>query len=94
MIGRAVAIMSGLVIWGGHPNDVLCLVKVSNRSFAQTESECDDCGKRFLLLSNLKRHQREKHFDIKFNIDFYEGHDPPRNFECEQYVEKLRGWSS
>ena len=51
---------------------------------AATELTCEDCGEKFLLLSSLKRHQREQHIGIKFNIDFHEGYDPPKNFECVQ----------
>ena len=42
-----------------------------------------ECGQKFSMLSNLKRHKREQHFDIKFNIDFHEGISPLKIFECE-----------
>ena len=69
---------------------------IKHRSIDQVESEeeskeeCEDCGKKFLLLSSLNRHQREQHFDVKFNIDFYEGLDPPKSFECEQCGHKFK----
>ena len=47
-------------------------------------------GRKFMLLSSLKRHQREQHFDVKFNVDFYEGLDPPKNFVCEQCDQKFK----
>ena len=56
---------------------------------AETELICEDCDKKFLLLSSLKRHQREQHFVIKFNSDFHEGYDPPKNFGCVQCDKKF-----
>ena len=49
---------------------------------AETKFTCEDCSEKFLLLSSLKRHQREQHFATKFNLHFHEGYDPPKNFEC------------
>jgi uncharacterized Zn-finger protein len=49
-----------------------------------------DCGQKFSLLSNLKRHKREQHFDIKVNIDFQEGISPLKNFECENCDQKFK----
>ena len=61
-----------------------------SESEEESEEECDVCGRKFMLLSSLKRHQREQHFDVKFNIDFYEGLDPPKNFVCEQCDQKFK----
>ena len=48
------------------------------------------CGQKFSLLSHLKRHQREQHFDIKFNLDFHEGLTPLKIFECDKCEIKFK----
>ena len=47
-------------------------------------------GRKFMLLSSLKRHQREQHFDVNFDIDFYEGLDLPKHFVFEQCDQKFK----
>jgi uncharacterized Zn-finger protein len=48
-----------------------------------------DCGQQFSLLAHLRRHQREQHFDLKLNSDFYEG-NPPATLECNECDMKFK----
>ena len=42
------------------------------------------CGIEFCVFSSLRQHQREQHIGQKINIDFHEGFDPPRPFNCNK----------
>ena len=46
---------------------------------------CQFCS----LLSNMKRHEREIHFGTKYNLDFYEGFEPAKFFQCETCEQKF-----
>ena len=50
---------------------------------------CQFCSKSFSLLSNMKRHERELHFGTKYNLDFYEGFEPAKFFQCETCEQKF-----
>ena len=50
---------------------------------------CQFCSKSFSLLSNMKRHEREIHFRTKYNLDFYEGFEPAKFFQCETCEQKF-----
>ena len=59
-------------------------------SYIKNELSSCDCGQTFPLLSSLKHHQQEQHFVPKFNLDFYESFDPPKNFGCVQCDQKFK----
>ena len=42
------------------------------------------CEKKFESSKSLKRHVRESHFNLKFNIDFHEGLENLKKYECEK----------
>ena len=50
---------------------------------------CQFCSKSFSLLSNMKRHERELHFGTKYNLDFHEGFEPAKFFQCETCEQKF-----
>ena len=37
----------------------------------------------------MKRHEREIHFGTKYNLDFYEGFEPAKFFQCETCEQKF-----
>ena len=51
--------------------------------------ECEFCSKTFSLASNMKRHEQELHFGPKLNLDFHEGLEPAKFFQCETCEKKF-----
>ena len=50
---------------------------------------CDICSQVFSSLSSMKRHNRELHFGPKYNIDFDDGSQTSKKFECETCGKKF-----
>ena len=45
---------------------------------------CSKCGMKFSRKDNLKRHNKEKHFGTKVNLDYVQDMDTLGVLECEQ----------